>query len=491
MINYSKLKSPLYTIFGLFFIVCFIFISVYYSFEKPIWRDEAFSYLLSQQPLVSIIKSTALDYNPPLFYIVLHYFQKLIGPSAVCQRMLPLLFSILTIVVVYLSSSILYSKNKPKLLQILTLTFLVTNGSLLYYSYELRPYSMMMLLGYLVFFLSIQFKRNSTKKYAISLVLCSVALLYTQTLGVVWLGLVAFGVSFVLVIEKKWLILGKYITVMVISLTGYIPWIYVVLSQVQNFSSSFWLEFIPEEKLQNLSALFAYNEGPLHLPIELYERIYLALYRLAIVVFVISFLKNNISRLLAILIATFLSVLWYVSYRTPLFYGRYFVFLSPLVSSLCAYAVYSLVTYMHKNSVYKAGALTVLGWILGVYGFATLNLWKDYKLGVARVDYHKIKNERVDTVYVTSDLDIMPCMVYQSSCYYVGSKDSIKSYTGVLQLQKQPILELWEQVQGNRIGLVHRQDRSEEAISSLHSSGYQVVSNEWIGEDAYFAVIER
>jgi 4-amino-4-deoxy-L-arabinose transferase-like glycosyltransferase len=422
MINYSKLKYLLNTISALVLIALFIIISVNLSLEKSVWRDEAFSQLLSQQSLVSIITSTASDFNPPLFYLVLHYFQKLLGLEATAQRLLPLVFSVLTIVTVYRTSSYLFTKNNSILLQFLTLLFLITNGSLLYYSYELRPYSMLMWLAYLVFYFSVRFTQNPTKKYAIYLVLSSVALLYTQTLSSLWFGLVSMGFGISLLIEKKWILFRSYLGLIMISIVVYIPWIYVIMSQVQNYSSSFWLQFIPEEKLQNLSALFAYNEGPLHLPKELYERVYLALYRLALLVLFISIIKNKMSRFLAILVTACLIVLWYVSYYAPLFYGRYFVFLSPLVSCLSAFSVYRLINHQTKKTIQKIATFAILGWILGVYGYATVNLWKDYYLGVSRVDYQKVRDQAADSFYATSELDIMSCMVYQPNCYYVGSR---------------------------------------------------------------------
>ncbi len=42
-------------------------------FVQNLWRDEAFSYVLSKKPILDILRLTVADFSPPLYYIILHF----------------------------------------------------------------------------------------------------------------------------------------------------------------------------------------------------------------------------------------------------------------------------------------------------------------------------------------------------------------------------------------------------------------------------------
>ena len=41
-------------------------------FVQSFWRDEAFSVLLAMKSVPNLLYNTAQDYNPPLYYLLLH-----------------------------------------------------------------------------------------------------------------------------------------------------------------------------------------------------------------------------------------------------------------------------------------------------------------------------------------------------------------------------------------------------------------------------------
>src|SRR5690606_29600904 len=61
-------------------------------FVMDLWRDEAFSFVMAQQSVLDIIKTTAVDFNPPLYYILLRFWMILFGSSEVAMRSLSLIF---------------------------------------------------------------------------------------------------------------------------------------------------------------------------------------------------------------------------------------------------------------------------------------------------------------------------------------------------------------------------------------------------------------
>lgn len=109
-------------------------------FTQSLWRDEAFSYLLARQNIWQILLSTAKDFSPPLYYLVLHYWMLLFGSSEIAMRSLSLPFFYATIYVIdHFLINILKIKTKWRFAYLLLIAI---NPFLVYYGYEARMYSM-------------------------------------------------------------------------------------------------------------------------------------------------------------------------------------------------------------------------------------------------------------------------------------------------------------------------------------------------------------
>ncbi len=111
-------------------------------FTQSIWRDEAFSVLVAQKPLAAIIPK--FTFEPPLYYIFLHFWIKIFGTSEIAIRSLSLLgFILATIVVIHFAEKLF---RKHWLSWFLPLLFFL-NPMLLYYAFEVRAY------GWYMFFI--------------------------------------------------------------------------------------------------------------------------------------------------------------------------------------------------------------------------------------------------------------------------------------------------------------------------------------------------
>ena len=111
---------------------------------QSLWRDEAFSVLIAQHSVQQIISLTAQDFNPPLYYLILHFWIKIFGSGEIAIRMLSFIFFL---ALVYICC--LFAK-KLKLSSLTTYYLLLTtflNPMLLYYAFEARMYSLLALLA--------------------------------------------------------------------------------------------------------------------------------------------------------------------------------------------------------------------------------------------------------------------------------------------------------------------------------------------------------
>ncbi len=198
-------------------------------FAQDLWRDEAFSYLISQKPWVEMIVLTARDFSPPLYYIMLKVWIGIFGGSELVMRIPSLLFYWGA---VYGCCLILERRCKLSVqLSIIISLFIAMNPLLVYYAAEARGYAM------LTFFTVWSFYFFLGKKYR-WYVLMTVLGLYTHYFMVfvplvqmVWLGIIYSS--------KKACI--RWIKVLFIVAIFFLPWV-VFMSTVKTLSGEFWIE---------------------------------------------------------------------------------------------------------------------------------------------------------------------------------------------------------------------------------------------------------
>src|SRR3989338_7209134 len=110
-------------------------------YVQSIWRDEAFSYLLAKQNIFQILSLTAKDFNPPLYYLLLHVW-----------------------VGMFLLDIFQFSIKEV----FISLLLFVLNPLLHYYAFEARMYSLLAFLVTLSFYF---LAKKSYRKYALTVIL--------------------------------------------------------------------------------------------------------------------------------------------------------------------------------------------------------------------------------------------------------------------------------------------------------------------------------
>lgn len=116
-------------------------------FTQSLWRDEAFSILVAQKPVSFIFQN--LTFEPPVYYLLLHYWIRVFGTSEIAVRSLSLLGFTLATIVVIIWSEKLFRKHW---LSWLTPILFFTNPMLLYYAFEIRTYGWYTLFAVLTLF---------------------------------------------------------------------------------------------------------------------------------------------------------------------------------------------------------------------------------------------------------------------------------------------------------------------------------------------------
>lgn len=196
-------------------------------FIQSLWRDEAFSYLLAKQNPLTMFALTVKDANPPLYYLILHYWMLIFGQSEIAIRSLSFIFYLGTIVVVY--EFFINILKVAKLKSLLYLLVILLNPILTYYAFEARMYSMMAFFGALSFY---SYLKSNPRIYIFSTVLA----LCTHYF-LVFIPLIQF---------IHWMVYGRKIEQSInfktFSFIGllFLPWLtYLLLNR--NIPSNFWV----------------------------------------------------------------------------------------------------------------------------------------------------------------------------------------------------------------------------------------------------------
>ena len=216
---------------------------------QSLWRDEAFSVWIARDSLSELIRRTSGDFNPPLYYVLLHYWMRIFGKSEIALRGLSILFFILFLFVTYKFARKLFTTHAAAWT---TTLFMLVNPMLLYFAFELRMYSLLVLLVTT----SMYFLYTKQWKWYI---LSTTLGMYTQP----FMGFVILAQSVYLVLTKN--LKQTLINGMTIMLL-YLPWMPTLLTQFKA-SGPMWMYPIDITTITSVlgNVFFGYEGTPSNL----------------------------------------------------------------------------------------------------------------------------------------------------------------------------------------------------------------------------------
>jgi mannosyltransferase len=137
----------IYILVGL--VVLGTFLRLYHLGFNSLWLDEISTYKYSIGSFTDMwgMMATGTDYSPPLFFFMEHFILQVFGVSEWAMRLLPAIFSILTIPVMYLVGK----EFEDKYVGLITAAIFTFSPFLIYYAQDARPYSVAM------FFVTVMF----------------------------------------------------------------------------------------------------------------------------------------------------------------------------------------------------------------------------------------------------------------------------------------------------------------------------------------------
>ena len=229
-----------------------------YIGQRPLWYDEAFSLLLARQPWAEIVRGTAADTMPPLYYFLLNLWLHLGGGVAVARAMNVLLGSIAVIVLWrWIAEAIGEAEGR------LAAVFAALSPFLIYHAQELRMYTLLLLgsslYGWGVIRL-LRDKDNDTRSRSGWLLTVGggAVAMYSHNLALFTLAAPVLA----LLLQRRWSDVIRVAKGLLAIMVVAAPWLVVVPRQIAKIQTAFWTP--TPGPLEVLQALLTFHT---HLPI--------------------------------------------------------------------------------------------------------------------------------------------------------------------------------------------------------------------------------
>lgn len=204
---------------------------------REIQYDDAFSIFLSQRPFAEIIKGTAADTMPPLYYFILHVWMSAFGSELAVLRMLGVLFSMATLVIIFDLVRRMVGIEAGLWAAFLTAIAPVQ----IYHAQDIRMYALLEMsqVIYLWCFIGMLDILNTNRMRAgrwLGLILSGTASMYTHNLAVFGLMLP----NIYLLFRRRWKDLGRLIAAQAVIFVLSLPWLLMIPGQIEKIQRAFW-----------------------------------------------------------------------------------------------------------------------------------------------------------------------------------------------------------------------------------------------------------
>ena len=155
-------------------------LKIFFLGKRDIAMDEPFTIFYAQAGFPALFEMLKTENNPPLFFILLHFWIKIFGISAFSVRFLPFLFSVMTAPAIYLTGKQYFTKESGFLA---SLIFTFSNYHLAF-SHEARVYPLFALLTCISMYFFLSLVQNQERKsHFYLLILTNVLLIYSHFFG--------------------------------------------------------------------------------------------------------------------------------------------------------------------------------------------------------------------------------------------------------------------------------------------------------------------
>jgi len=313
--KFEKLKFINIYIPILLFLTALIW-KLFYIGARDICIDEPFTIFHAQLSVIDILQlPTKNEPNPPLFMLLLHFWIKLFGISPFSVRILPILFSTLTAVFLYLTGKRFFGFWSG----IIASGMFILSTQHFYFGGDTRTYSMLsMATAAALYYLFSLIENPEKKKYFVALIISNFILVYSHYFG--WLTVFIEVLISIFYIQNRKVIIKTWLAVF-ITILLYIPMFQIMISQFFISKESTWVT--PPPAYEYVRQLEAFLNSKKVFRILIY-----LLGSGIILAFITKTGKEKIKELIMLLLWWLVpyTFMFLISYKIPMFTDRYVLF---------------------------------------------------------------------------------------------------------------------------------------------------------------------
>ena len=212
--------------------------------SKSLYYDEGYSIDLARKTVGGLVRGTAADVHPPLYYLLLKLFSLIGGESIVKYRLITACGAYFNLF--WLGATRIRKRWNPRVATFYILWFGAAYSTIIR-SVSIRMYSWgaffvtAAALGLLAWY------EEGGKRRFISAVLFTLAAMYTHYYAALAV-FVAWGILFSAVLITDRRRVGKVLLGGLLATVGYLPWMSVVVTQTQQVADGYWIEALDWEE---------------------------------------------------------------------------------------------------------------------------------------------------------------------------------------------------------------------------------------------------
>ncbi|MDD3978540.1 MAG: glycosyltransferase family 39 protein [Methanomicrobium sp.] len=453
----------------LLFIIAFVW-RLYHINTFFLGCDCAFTIFHSQESAYDILTLPASgEANPPLFMFLLHFWIKLFGISIYSVRILPILFSSLTVVFIYFSGKKISGVSTG----ILASGIYILSAYNISFGMDVRAYSLLSMLtaASLYFFLSL-ISNNVSKRNLLLLIISNSLLIYTHYLG--WF---IIGMQFLtgLIYLKNRKIFKSIIISIIITCVAYAPMFPIIIKQyfisVKDYHRQYLLNLDFSEYLFQISSLL--NSKPVFFII-----IFILLAGIINVLFINKSRKKIPRNIIVIFLWWFVpfTFMFLITKKVPIFLDKYLLFNSIGLYLFIGYSI---------NLMFKSMHARVLGALFLIFMFSQIDLkFRHYNHSEVQKSVNEIKKKYDNRVIVIFN----SFFKYQFMYYY--DQNIFRDYENFNSLLYKnkilPVDDLNEAKEG-----IKKLQKTKFIITPLHGpeiKSFELDGNRYLHEESFFYV---
>lgn len=208
-------------------------LAAWIGLRQSVWFDEAYSILLAKQPIGELIRLTAADTHPPMYYLLLKAWGEMFGWTDLAMRSLSLLAYGGSIIFAGLLMRRLFSDR----VALISVIFLVFAPLLARYGFEIRMYALGSLIGVAATYVMVEARRHTGRVsyllWALYAVLVAAGTLTLYYIVLLW----AAHLVWLMIVERpklKTLLKKPWVWAYTGAVVLFAPWLSVFVGQMTN-----------------------------------------------------------------------------------------------------------------------------------------------------------------------------------------------------------------------------------------------------------------